>query len=251
MINTKIEKVINLTSLNPDKELYLLHSKKVEQEHYNSPASIAIVSDLEIVNQFEEETGKQIGVLDNQPYYNVNLDLYQDKNNGRLFRYVNVEYPNNGKSGAAMFVVLKSNNKDLILLERHYRPFINKYQYEIPRGFSDLNEVDTKITAIRELKEETGVTFDNRKIVSLGTMFTDSGLCNAEVSLYAVELKMKDHFILNNNDDCENIHGYILLDMNDVCEMVATNQLTDSFTLTAILKYREHKNFINKDNLSV
>ena len=220
-----------------------MYQQHVSQLPDDSVASCRIIKDLNEAEKFEADTGKLIGTIDNQPYYNINLDLYQDKSTGALFRYANVEYQN---SGAAILVVFKSDKEDLYLLERHFRIFTNQYHYEVPRGFANPDDIDSRISAIRELKEETGLSLDEqqRELIPLGTVFPDTGLSNAEVSLFAVELNLSGGSHIKNHDKTEDIHGYILVNSEELQKMISGNKLSDSFSLSAILKYQ----YIKKNN---
>ena len=219
-----------------NKPLYIEHIRKVQE---NSCSSLEIIRDIDMTERFEKETDKSIGVIDNQPYYNINLDLYHDKTSGRLFRYCNIEYT---KNGAATLIVFKSNDEasqNLYLFEKHFRPFTNSYHYEIPRGFADANDLTSKVTAVREIAEETGLVVEVSELISLGTIFPDTGLTNSEVNLFCIELKANNSklSVLKNNDITEDIHDFILISHNELGQMISENKLSDSFSLTALLKY--------------
>lgn len=218
-----------------NEDLYMEYVKKNE----STDSALTLVQNPETITNYEANTGQMIGIIPNQPYYNINLSLYQDKQ-GKVFRYCNIEYP---KNGAATLIVFKSNDgADKYLLERHFRVFTNRYHYEIPRGFADLTaDIDTSFTAIRELKEETNIDLELKvvQLLNLGTIFTDTGLSNAEVNLYAVELKLNETNIstIKNNDIDEEIESFILISESELKQMIMKNQITDTFTLASILKY--------------
>lgn len=219
-----------------NKALYIEHIRKIQE---NSGSSLEIVRDMDIAERFEKETGKSIGVIDNQPYYNINLDLYREKDSGRLFRYCNVEY---NRNGAGMLIVFKSDDEksqNLYLFEKHFRQFTNSYHYEIPRGFADAGDLTSKVTAVREIAEETGLVIEVSELLSLGTVFPDTGLTNSEVHLFAAELKADNAVLssLKRNNTSENIHDFILISHNELLRMISENQLSDAFSLTALLKY--------------
>lgn len=56
--------------------------------------------------------------------------------------------------------IMAVNEKNELLVTRQYRHGIKKYEYEFPGGFIDKDE-EPLVAAKRELKEETGLTFDN------------------------------------------------------------------------------------------
>lgn len=216
--------------------LYVKHINSITD---NPESSIRIVRDIEEVKVFEQHSGKIVGVIDNLPYYNINLDVYADVS-GRLFRYSNIEY---SKMGAAVLPIFRIDGTELFLLEWHYRQFTNRMHWEIPRGFADLNDISTKITALRELAEETNIIQNEltMNIIELGTLFPDTGLCNAEISLFAAEVELTAQHKLRNNDETEAIGGYRMFSMDDLQELITRNEITDSFTLAAIFRYQIKK----------
>lgn len=219
-----------------NKDLYIEHAGNT---HLNPCSLFEIVGDVDTAEEFEKETGKTIGVIDNQPYYNINLDLYRNTASGRLFRYCNVEYK---KNGAAVLIVFRAKDEagqDLYLLEKHFRPFTNNYHYEIPRGFADISDITTGVTAVREIAEETGLVIEVSELIPLGTMFPDTGLANSEISLFAAELKADNDRLtaIKNNDTSEEIQDFILINRSELVRMISENELSDSFSLSALLKY--------------
>lgn len=219
-------------------ELYMQYAK--EKNKKSGVSSFDVVTDAKEITAFESETGKQIGVLDNAPYYNINLDLCKDKTTGKVFRYAHIEYPNDGKTGSAVLVVLKTKEQDLYVLEKHYRFFTNKYHYEIPRGFAELSE-NPKLTAIREVYEETGIQIKEQHMISLGTVFPDTGLCNAQVNLYVAELVVSEAVPFVKLDEMENIHSYKTVSAEKFKRMIVNDEINDAFTMSAVLKYQALK----------
>lgn len=69
-------------------------------------------------------------------------------------------------------------------LIRVYRHPIERYSWEIPRGFIDQQEASTG-AASRELKEETGLHCKPEEIRSLGFITPDGGILAARVQLFA------------------------------------------------------------------
>ena len=217
------------------KEEYIQSAK--QRNKRNTLSSFEIVMDIDEILEFESKTGKQLGVINNEPYYNIHLDLCKHKVTGELFRYTHIEYLNEGKVGVAVLVVLKTKDVDLYVLEKHYRFLTNKYHYEIPRGYTDLLE-NAELTVIRELYEETGLKVTAQQIQLIGTICPDTSLCNAQVNLYAVEIRISEEISLTNLDKLEEIHSYKLVAVEEYNKMVKCGEINDSFTLAAILKYQ-------------
>lgn len=130
-------------------------------------------------------------------------------------------------TGVAILPLL--NNK--VGLIKIFRPAINDYSWEIPHGFiEDVEQVET--SAMRELKEETGLVASN--IIPLGYITPDSGVLSARVQLFAAidcvptsiverEIGLKD-FQFFDHDVFEN--------------MINASLVQDTFTIAAWCKYK-------------
>lgn len=215
-----------------EKEKYI---KLIKGNATEANVPLKLVTDLSVINKFEAENpNSPIGCISNEPFYTFRMDLYQNTNNNNVFRYCNVQY---NKFGAASLVLFHTNEGTFILLQKSYRPFINRYVYEIPRGFADLKKDNSPLhTAIRELCEETSIDISKlkSKIFKLGDIFSDTGLTNNSVSLYKIDIFIDSPFKLQNNDINETISEHILIPINDINRYIP--QINDSFTLCALCK---------------
>ncbi|KAI5276695.1 putative ADP-ribose pyrophosphatase [Aureobasidium subglaciale] len=80
-----------------------------------------------------------------------------------------------------------------LLLQRQYRPPIDKVCIEVPAGLVDEGE-DAETCAVRELKEETGYVGEVIK-GALGVtpvMYNDPGFCNTNLSMVHVHVDMSN-----------------------------------------------------------
>lgn len=68
-------------------------------------------------------------------------------------------------------------------LLRIYRHAIQRYLWEVPRGFVDPGETDRR-SALRELEEETGLSCVDTDIESLGILAPEPGVLAARVHLF-------------------------------------------------------------------
>jgi len=84
-----------------------------------------------------------------------------------------------GISGVAILPV-KENRFGLVKVYRHP---VAAFGWEVPRGFIDNNE-SSEDAAIRELKEETGLTCAKSELQSLGTITPEPGIISAKVNIY-------------------------------------------------------------------
>ncbi|KIW16886.1 hypothetical protein PV08_04076 [Exophiala spinifera] len=88
----------------------------------------------------------------------------------------------------------KSSKGPSLLLQKQFRPAVNKVAIEVPSGLIDEGE-DPKTTAVRELKEETGYIGtipQDAKAAEGFLMFNDPGFCNTNTKMIVVEVDMSD-----------------------------------------------------------
>ncbi|MFI6597021.1 NUDIX hydrolase [Nonomuraea sp. NPDC050536] len=132
-----------------------------------------------------------------------------------------------GIGGAAILPVCDGK----VVLVRHFRHATRRRHWEIPRGFADSGE-SFEQTARRETREELGT--DGMRVRELGRMHTDTGLIGTEVALYWAELDGP----VTGYDAGEGIDQVRLAGPEEIDSMLARGEITDSFTLAAILHAR-------------
>ncbi|MBP0966558.1 MAG: NUDIX hydrolase [Oscillospiraceae bacterium] len=225
--------------LNQEQYLHLLQSKAA-QEPPESETGLKLVTDPAAIADFERESGLTAGVLANPPYYNICMDVYRSAKTEQCFRYCNVSY---SRQGAAVLVMLRTKAETFFLLNRQYRPLIQKTVCEIPRGFADPADPDAVYTALRELAEETGLDLlgesgDACRITVLGTVNPDTGLSNNTAALVLAEIRMEQTPQFSVRDRQETILGHLLVTEAELEAMIADDRITDAFTLSAFAKYR-------------
>ena len=82
-----------------------------------------------------------------------------------------------------------------LLLQKQFRPPLNKVTIEVPSGLVDEGE-DIGTAALRELKEETGYVATipgDAKAAEGFIMWNDPGFCNTNTKMIFVEVDMSDH----------------------------------------------------------
>lgn len=115
--------------------------------------------------------------------------------------------------GVVIYPILKDDPEKIVLI-RQYRYPLGDYLYELPAGLIDLGETPD-IAAIREMKEETGLSFEvytggdaaYRRSFFMGAGFTDES-CNAVFGYASGIINRKEM------EDTESIQAMIV----DKCE---------------------------------
>ena len=111
---------------------------------------------------------------------------------------MNQTRPKNGTlDGVGVVAILndpKSSAGPSLLLQKQFRPPIDKVTIEVPSGLVDEGE-DAGTSALRELKEETGYIATlpkDTKAAEGFVMFNDPGFCNTNTKMIFVEVDMAD-----------------------------------------------------------
>ncbi|ORY60554.1 NUDIX hydrolase domain-like protein [Pseudomassariella vexata] len=89
--------------------------------------------------------------------------------------------------GVGIFAVLEKPTGPEIILQKQYRPPVDKVTIEVPAGLVDAGETPGE-AAIRELKEETG--YVGKAVESSPIMFNDPGFCNTNLRMVHVSIDM-------------------------------------------------------------
>jgi len=180
------------------------------------------------LEDFEKEHIKRI---DRELVFKGNVvDFYQDTMelpNGKREKFDFVEH----RMGAAAVVAVRDDGK--LIMVRQYRPALDRFTIEIPAGKRDSIIENTKITARRELMEETGyIPGDIKRILSLKTTVA---FCNEFIDVYlatGLHDKKDQHL-----DEDENI-DILFEDLNKLLDMIYSGDIQDSKTVAGILCYK-------------
>lgn len=129
--------------------------------------------------------------------------------------------------GAAVILAIKDHQ---LIIEKQYRYAIGDFAYELPAGKLDLNENPVE-GAIREFEEECGYKANN--MYSLGFIYPAFGFSDEKLHLFYT-----DDFVKTNTrfDEDENIET-IFMDLDEVLNMIDTNEISDAKTICSIYKY--------------
>lgn len=136
-----------------------------------------------------------------------------------------IEHP-----GAVGIVAITNDNK--VVLVKQYRKAIEKSIWEIPAGKLEQGE-SPKDCAIRELKEETGYTANNIKLIH--KFYTSAGFSNQKMYIYlATDLEAGEASL----DEGEFLDMYEIY-VEDAYEMVNKNEIEDAKTSIGLLLAKE------------
>ena len=154
----------------------------------------------------------------------LKVDTVEVDNKGYKKREI-VEHP-----GAVAIVAITEDNK--VDLVKQFRKPIEQVIWELPAGKLEIGE-SPKECAIRELKEETGYSAKNLKL--LHKFFTSAGFSNQKIYIFLATGLTKGE---PDFDDDEFIEKYEI-DINEAQNMVIKNEIEDAKTSIGILLAKE------------
>lgn len=132
--------------------------------------------------------------------------------------------------GAVAIVAINDNNE--VILVRQFRKAIEKVIWEIPAGKLEIGE-NPKDCAIRELKEETGYSAENMKLIH--KFYTSAGFSNQKIYIFlATGLTAGD----NNFDYDEDLEVHEI-DLEEAYNMISRNEIEDAKTSIGLLLSKE------------
>jgi len=147
---------------------------------------------------------------------------------------VEIVLPNNKKAqreivnhpGSSAIIAI-NDNKEIYMINQ-YRAPLDKMSIEIPAGILEPKECPMKC-AIRELKEETGLTAINVK--HLLSVYSSPGFCNEIVHIF-LATKLKQESVCLDDDEylfCQKIK------MDKLIDMIINGEINDSKSIIGIL----------------
>ncbi|KAJ5619267.1 hypothetical protein N7510_003251, partial [Penicillium lagena] len=89
--------------------------------------------------------------------------------------------------GVGIVTILNKPTGAELLLQKQYRPPIDKVVIEVPAGLIDAGETPEEC-AVRELKEETGYVGEAEQVSPV--MYNDPGFCNTNLNMVHVRVDM-------------------------------------------------------------
>ena len=132
-------------------------------------------------------------------------------------------------NGAAAMVAVRDDGK--LLMVRQYRNALERETLEIPAGCRDSLNEDTRVSAIRELEEETG--YRSNKVSYLLSLRTTVAFCDEFIDVYLAEELMPGEQKLDEAESID-VEAYPL---EELCQMIYEGKIQDSKTVAAIMAY--------------
>lgn len=188
-------------------------------EFFSMSTIMNIETDITLIEKFEQETGKKIGVLYHSNYNILVVDLIQ----GEDKHYYTYERILPASNGVGIVVIAKYMNQFILL--KQYRHALRDYQYGFIRGFGE-DGISAKENAIKEIKEEINGEITN--IQYLGDLTPDSGLTSNKVTYFLCELNS-----YSEKKGYEGIDSIITLSQNELEQWIKNGNITDGFTVAA------------------
>lgn len=179
------------------------------------------------------------------------VDLYKDTMqlpDGELAEY---DYVHHKKGGGACVVPVLPDGR--ILLVRQYRPAVEADTLELPAGAREMISSgginggtpggkncgapeDTRVTARRELREETG--YRAEKLTFLLSILSAPAYCNEFTDIYLAEDLVKEGS--QQLDEAEEIR-LEARSLDELLHLISAGKLRDAKTAAGILAYAFHR----------
>lgn len=180
-----------------------------------------------MIKTFEEKTIKTKNIFDGR-IISLQVDDVELPN-GKTSKREIVKHP-----GAVAMIGLTDDNK--VLFVKQYRKPLERSLIEIPAGRIEPNE-DPKVTAIRELEEETGYTTKDAQFVT--AFYTSPGFADEIIHIYfSNELTRLTEEIQGDEDEFVEVFK---LTLEEAEEMMVNKAIYDAKTVYA-LSYLRHLN---------
>lgn len=131
-------------------------------------------------------------------------------------------------------VIIVESSTGEILLEKQYRFPTNTFSWELPMGGKNIDESAIEAAA-RELKEETGLTAD---LTEIGSFYPVPGLSSQTATVFHAYVSTQSvEDVASSTLISDEIVERRFFTIESITRMIATNQITDGFTLTSLFKY--------------
>ncbi|MBR6522660.1 MAG: NUDIX hydrolase [Oscillospiraceae bacterium] len=156
---------------------------------------------------------------------NIRMDSVELVNGKTSFREV-VEH-----AGGVVILAVDDNNRAYMV--RQFRYPIGRAMLEVPAGKLEKGE-DPLEGAIRELREETGLTAE--KLIYFGGTYPSPGFCDEQLHIY-LALGLTHGEACPDEDEFLNLE---VVDLDELVQMVMSGKLLDGKSINAIFMAREY-----------
>ncbi|QPJ65275.1 MAG: NUDIX hydrolase [Candidatus Nitrohelix vancouverensis] len=126
---------------------------------------------------------------------------------------------------------------DQFALLKIFRHPVREYSWEIPRGFVESVE-SMNASALRELKEETGLVCDEKKLIPMGQITPEAGILEARIQLFAALDCYEDRPFQPNEMGHREMK---LFSKTEIEEMAQNSIIQDPATLITYYRYLQNK----------
>lgn len=141
------------------------------------------------------------------------------------------------KNYDAISVFILNENKE-VLLVKQFRPALMKYTLEIPAGVMDIEKESIEECALRELKEETGLSVNINELKLLVAYKPMMGFSDSTMYVFSLEIKKTQlESDLIKDDDVTEVQWITL---NKLKESIDNKTICDSKTLMAFFYYMSY-----------
>lgn len=205
---------------------------KERPELFANGDSLRICTDRAAMLEFEEMTGKKVGLVhNNPPYQHILSDMIGGP---KPFAYIRV-VPCQKEAGTVMLPRwTDTNGKEYFGVLKLYRHALRTSALELPRGHLDPG-LTPEENAVKELGEEFGIRREYvRALVELGCGYADSGLTSGMVRFYLADVTGP-----RPEASCghEGIQGGIWLPREAFLDAIRSGTITDGMTMNALLHF--------------
>lgn len=228
------------------KEEYLHISDSIEEyirlwdkrsELFSESDSISIVDPRtkegkKIILGYEVKNDARIGVLYKSPYNMWVVDLIRNSD-GAFYTYERMIHT---VPRGAVLVVAKYLGEFVLL--RQFRHALRGSQLAFPRGYGEINCDGSFLSPAenveKEVHEELGAEIEGEPIF-LGEVVADSGISGNFVSVYTITIKNFEE-----RTGYEGIEKVMLKTEEELDDCIKNGEITDGFTLSGYLLYKNN-----------
>ncbi len=195
--------------------------EKPEELDQVKSARIAKLAHLQLT-----EAGMELGLVFQDEYVRVFRDPVRFPS-GKVGTYLRIEERAMQNGVAGIVVIPKLGNR--IFVHRIFRYPTKSWEWEFPRGFLDLGHSPEEMVH-RELAEETGLSVERAQ--EIGFILSNTGLLAGGAKAFVVNVKPTAG--QPTPEEGEAIGDLVAISTSKLWAMVASGEIRDGFTLSAI-----------------